>query len=59
MNPLIDALGEDYFLEKPLDNFNGWGYNSWAYPITFILMSCGTARMCWRKKNLSVPKNWE
>ena len=21
MNPLIDALGEDYFLEKPLDNF--------------------------------------
>ena len=42
MNPLIDALGEDYFLGKPLDNFTDGdtilGIHLRKGPVRIILM---------------------
>ncbi|MCQ4833229.1 extracellular solute-binding protein, partial [Hungatella sp. SL.1.14] len=55
MNPLIDALGEDYFLEKPLDNFTdgdtilGIPYYLHSYVIWY-------RKDVLEEKNLSVPK---
>lgn len=58
MNPLIDALGEDYFLKKPLENFT---YEDVILGIPYYLHSYV---MWYRKdvleeKGLEVPKNWE
>ncbi|MDO5350745.1 MAG: sugar ABC transporter substrate-binding protein [Lachnospiraceae bacterium] len=58
MNPLINALGEDYFLKKPLENFSD---GDTILGIPYYLHSY----VMWYRKdvleenNLQVPGNWE
>lgn len=58
MDPLIEALGDGYFLKKPLENFT---YEDTVLGIPYYLHSYV---MWYRKdvleeKNLEVPKNWD
>ena len=58
MNPLVDALGEDYFLEKPLENFTVDGQ---VLALPYYLHSY----VLWYRKdileqaNVEVPTNWQ
>ena len=58
MNPLIDALGEDYFLGKPLDNFTD-GDTILGIPYYLHSYVMWYRKDVLEEKNLSVPKNWD
>ena len=58
MNPLIDALEEDYFLGKPLDNFTD-GDTVLGIPYYLHSYVMWYRKDVLEEKNLSVPKNWD
>lgn len=58
MNPLIDALGEDYFLGKPLENFTD-GDTVLGIPYYLHSYVMWYRKDVLEEKNLSVPKNWD
>lgn len=58
MNPLIQALGKDYFLSKPLENFT-MGDTVLAVPYYLHSYVMWYRKDVLKEKNLPVPKNWD
>ena len=58
MNPLIDALGKDYFLGKPLENFTD-GDTVLGIPYYLHSYVMWYRKDVLEEKNLPVPKNWD